>query len=137
MSEIVYLKCDQVGCQALVPQIDAEELMWSKDDMDSDICPDCKRAADEMEKNSVTVADLEAFGKIVSEEADKALAAADAAPTQVAVVGPMVKQEVFEAALELTVKELKASLKKQKKTKAFIDETIRIFRLEAAALRAP
>lgn len=153
MSEVTIIKCDGVGCENQVGlgHVDSKSVSsldvataagWIRDEFDSDFCLACQDRAKSLEDNKATGDDLAAFGERISEEADKAEAKAQELGLEknpksqgVAVVGNPMSQEAFDEALEDVVKSLKRDLKKQKKSKEFIAETIRLLRGQALSLR--
>ena len=146
MSEVTYIKCDGSGCEAAMTKIsydtDGEALGWTKDDLDADFCPNCTRAASALEADTADAADLASFGEMVGTEADKAVAEAERLglekkePVGVPVVGPSFTKDQLDAALEEVVEDVRKQLKREKKPKKFIEETIRLLREQAAQLQA-
>lgn len=132
MSEITIIKCDGVGCEHQILDLQlAEEAGWSRDEFDSDFCIACQERAKALEESKATGDDLAAFGALVGAEADKI----DAEAKDLGLEKKIDPQEL-DNRVEDMVKNLKKDLKKQKKTKEFIEETIRLFREQAAVLRA-
>lgn len=150
MTEMTILKCDGVGCEAWIQAYptpgskEAEELSkWTKDDMDADICPKCHARDLGLEQASEGV-NLEGFGKILSEEADKLHEAAaaegltqstdfskpegDLSPPS----KPKVSKKDFDKAVAGEVKKLTKLLKQQGHQKSEIDEAVDQFKAAAA-----
>jgi len=73
MSEVTYIKCDGVGCEATVLLGCEENEGWSKDDMDADFCPTCQKAAEDLEESTAGGEDLAVFGETLTKTADAVL----------------------------------------------------------------